>query len=138
MALEIKPFSLKDYDISPERGMLADPDPVFGELSPPFHQWEEMASIIRKLLVTDQCRSAIQDMPLLNPALLMDDELPAAMRALSFLGHAFVWADPKHPVNGIPASVAVPWYGVATRLGRPPVLSYASYALDNWRRIDPI
>ncbi len=21
-------------------------------------------------------------------------------------------------------------------LGRPPVLSYASYALDNWRRID--
>ena len=23
------------------------------------------------------------------------------------------------------------------RLGRPPVLSYASYALDNWRRLDP-
>ena len=26
---------------------------------------------------------------------------------------------------------------LAERLGRPPVLSYASYALDNWRRIDP-
>src|SRR2546425_6396474 len=23
------------------------------------------------------------------------------------------------------------------KLGRPPVLSYASYALDNWRRLDP-
>jgi indoleamine 2,3-dioxygenase len=29
------------------------------------------------------------------------------------------------------------WYAVASRLRRPPVLSYASYALDNWRRIDP-
>jgi indoleamine 2,3-dioxygenase len=26
---------------------------------------------------------------------------------------------------------------VAKRLGRPPVLSYASYALDNWCRLDP-
>jgi indoleamine 2,3-dioxygenase len=25
---------------------------------------------------------------------------------------------------------------VSQRLGRPPVLSYASYALDNWRRLD--
>ena len=29
-----------------------------------------------------------------------------------------------------------PWHEVAQRLGRPPVLSYASYALDNWRRLD--
>ena len=26
---------------------------------------------------------------------------------------------------------------MSQRLGRPPVLSYASYALDNWRRLDP-
>jgi indoleamine 2,3-dioxygenase len=32
--------------------------------------------------------------------------------------------------------LAQPWYAVAQRLGRPPVLSYASYALDNWRRLD--
>lgn len=132
-----EPLSLADYNISPERGMLADPDPVFGELSPPYHQWEEIAGMIPKLLVTDQCRSAIQDMPLLNPALLMDDELPATMRALSFLGHTYVRADSKHPANWIPASVAIPLCYVAERLGRPPVLSYASYVLDNWRRIDP-
>ena len=33
--------------------------------------------------------------------------------------------------------MARPWFKVAQRLGRPPVLSYASYALDNWRRLDP-
>jgi indoleamine 2,3-dioxygenase len=32
--------------------------------------------------------------------------------------------------------LAKPWHEVAQRLGRPPVLSYASYALDNWRRLD--
>jgi indoleamine 2,3-dioxygenase len=31
----------------------------------------------------------------------------------------------------------VPWYELSEQLGRPPVLSYASYALDNWRRLDP-
>lgn len=136
MISETKLFSLKDYGISPERGMLADPDPTFGELPPPYHQWEEMAGMIRKLLVTDRCRSTIQDMPLLNQALLMDDELPAAMRALSFMGHAYVWADPNHPARYIPASVAVPWYDVAKCLGRPPVLSYDSYCLHDWQRID--
>lgn len=134
---EIKPFSLRGYGIFPDRGMLADPDLMFGELSPPYNQWEKMAVMIPKLLATDHCRSVIQDLPLLNAALLMDDELSPAMRALSFLGHAYVWADPKHPANWIPTSVAVPWHAVATRLGRPPMLSYASYALDNWRRVDP-
>lgn len=134
----MKPFSLRSYGISPNRGMLADPDQMFGELSPPYHQWEETSMMIPKLLVTNHARSVIRCMPLLNNvALLMDDELSPAMRALSFLGHAFVWADKNHPSNWVPASVAVPWYYVATRLGRPPVLSYASYVLDNWRRIDP-
>src|SRR5690606_9369289 len=41
------------------------------------------------------------------------------------------------PRNRVPAVLAAPWYAVAEQLGRPPVLSYASYALHNWRRIDP-
>jgi indoleamine 2,3-dioxygenase len=47
-----------------------------------------------------------------------------------------VWGGAE-PEAVIPASVAVPWCAVAQRLQRPPVLSYASYALDNWRRLDP-
>jgi indoleamine 2,3-dioxygenase len=37
----------------------------------------------------------------------------------------------------LPRQLAAPWCALARRLGRPPVLSYASYALDNWRRFDP-
>ena len=58
------------------------------------------------------------------------------MRILSFAGHAYVWESPEHPAGALPAQLAQPWYDVAQRVGRPPVLSYASYALDNWRRLD--
>ncbi len=58
------------------------------------------------------------------------------MRILSFAGHAYVWETPDEPAARLPAQLAQPWFVVARHLGRPPVLSYASYALDNWRRLD--
>jgi indoleamine 2,3-dioxygenase len=59
------------------------------------------------------------------------------MMLLSFFGHAAVWESWRHQPNlRIPSGVAVPWYFVAQRLGRPPVLAYASHALCNWRRIE--
>ena len=57
------------------------------------------------------------------------------MMILSYIGHAYVWGA-KPAATSIPAVLAVPWHRVATKLGRPPVLSYASYALHNWRRFD--
>jgi indoleamine 2,3-dioxygenase len=41
------------------------------------------------------------------------------------------------PAPALPQQLAAPWVALAQRLGRPPILSYASYALDNWRRFDP-
>ena len=58
------------------------------------------------------------------------------MRILSFAGHAYVWESPDAPATSLPPQLAMPWYHIAQRVGRPPVLSYASYALDNWRRLD--
>jgi indoleamine 2,3-dioxygenase len=59
------------------------------------------------------------------------------MLLLSFFGHAYVYQSWRSDVaTRIPASVAIPWVVVAARLQRPPILSYASYALDNWRRLD--
>ena len=57
------------------------------------------------------------------------------MLLLSFIGHAYVWEN-SVAARSLPPAVAVPWHAIATRLDRPPVLSYASYALDNWRRFD--
>ena len=56
------------------------------------------------------------------------------MVLLSYLGHAYVWSG-EAPALQIPSNLAVPWHAVASTLGRPPVLSYASYCLHNWRKL---
>src|SRR5438445_114848 len=80
---------------------------------------------------------AIEGLPALAADDLPDEAVPRAMLVLSFLGHAYVYQSWRSDVaRRLPESIARPWVSVANRLGRPPVLSYASYALDNWRRFD--
>ncbi|KAG2450623.1 hypothetical protein HYH02_004463 [Chlamydomonas schloesseri] len=56
---------------------------------------------------------------------------------LSFLSHAYVWCEPGPPPAVLPAVLAVPWARAAAAVGMPPVLTYATYNLLNWRRLDP-
>ena len=99
--------------------------------------WVDIAENLPKLLLVDQMRSIIESMPVVDiNSLNTTTELERAMLAFSFIGHAYVWGQPDPPKN-IPAPLAVPWHAVAKKLGRPPVLSYASYMLHNWQRIDP-
>jgi indoleamine 2,3-dioxygenase len=59
------------------------------------------------------------------------------MSLLSFIANLYIFA-PEHPVaTRLPANLAIGWHAVASYLGRPPVLSYASQTLYNWRRINP-
>nr|ARO50091.1 indoleamine 2,3-dioxygenase [Yamagishiella unicocca] len=64
-------------------------------------------------------------------------ELWRAYLLLSFLAHAYVWCEPGPPPSSLPAVLAVPWVRVAAAVGMPPVLTYATYNLYNWRRLDP-
>ncbi len=127
---------LPSFGIDAERGFLPAEDPM-GRLPPEFAPWEDVADDIGKLIVAGRLRSAVEGLPRL-PASTIEDERAArrAMLVLSYLGHAYVWGG-AGAVEVIPETIAVPWHQLAQRLGRPPVLSYASYALDNWRRIEP-
>ena len=127
---------LESFKIDSERGFLPNPDPL-DCLPKEFSPWEEIGRELPKLLLTGKIRRFVEKLPLLNASKLADDrERKRAMVILSFLGHAYVWGE-NATVGSLPPSLAVPWHQVAQKLGRPPVLSYASYALDNWRRIDP-
>ena len=132
-----RPSPAPDFQIfDPGGGFLPAQDPL-PRLPAPFDPWEEVARSLPKLLVSDRLRSALPDLPPFPFETLRDErEVERAMVILSFLGHAFVWGEDP-PAARLPASLAVPWHAVAQRLGRPPVLSYASYALHNWRRMDP-
>jgi indoleamine 2,3-dioxygenase len=119
------------------RGFLPESDPC-PRLPAPFDRWDELGAALPKLLACRRVGQVIEGLVPLDPDGLSGPALERAMMLLSFLGHAYIWEDWRDaPRARIPSGIAVPWHAVATRLGRPPVLSYASYALDNWRRLDP-
>jgi indoleamine 2,3-dioxygenase len=117
------------FEVDAERGFLPAADPL-DRLPHAFAAWDELGAELPKLLGAGAVQRTIEAMPELDPAALPGGaERRRAMMLLSYLGHAYVWGEPS-PVT------ALPWAQLATALGRPPVLSYASYALDNWRRLD--
>lgn len=119
------------------RGFLPLEDPYL-RLPEAFEPWEELSRELPGLLVACRVREQIERLPLLDPQRLEDRYLDRAMLLLSFLGHAAVWEKGRQQARlSFPRNIAVPWAQVAKRLGRPPVLSYNSHVLGNWRRIDP-
>jgi indoleamine 2,3-dioxygenase len=103
---------------------------------------ENIAKSLPKLLLTGAIHDSIDS---LNPnalsvnALIKNGnsrEIKLAMSYLSFIAHAYIWGGAK-PKSLLPEAVAKPWVQLADHIGRPPILSYASYCLDNWYRINP-
>lgn len=129
-------MNLESFDIHPARGFLPRADPLCS-LPAEYAAWEETARELPKLLSAGVARDALGRMPALDTdGLTTNAQLRRAMLLLSYFGHAYVWgAEP--PARSLPPNLAQPWCRIAAALGRPPVLSYASYALDNWRRLDP-
>ena len=130
-------LDLSDYEISPERGFLPHDPPTELPDSPTLN---ELGRELPKLLSARMVRQFIDEQlrqRLSISSTWRTEDYRAAMRILSFAGHAYVWEVPDEPAAILPPQLAQPWCEVAQRLGRPPVLSYASYALDNWRTLDP-
>ncbi len=126
---------LRQYDIDPERGFLPLAEPLTC-LPAAFSAWEELAHDIPKLLAAERIRKAIRGLPQLDYTLLDGDaQINRAMLLLSYFGASYVYGEV--PIdNVLPVNIALPWFSVAQSLGRPPVLSYASHALYNWRRFE--
>ncbi len=119
-------------------GFLPPEDPL-PCLPGPFEEWEKTGQLLPKLAMSRHIRPVIEDLPPF-PAAGLDtlSEHERAMSLLSFLANMYVFA-PGHPVaTAIPRNLAVAWYAVACRLGRPPMLTYASQVMYNWRRHDPL
>jgi len=126
---------LKCFELTRERGFLPAQDPAL-ELPRGFALWDELGRELPKRLLTGNIRRTLASLPVLpTETLPAGAVLRRAMLLLSYLGHGYVWGETE-PADHVPAAIAIPWCAVAARLGRPPVLSYASYALDNWRLLD--
>ena len=101
-----------------------------------------IANQLPKLLLTGRVQKTINSLNVnsfsINKLLKNNDvrELKLVMAQLSFIAHAYIWGG-KKPEKILPEVIAKPWVQVSNILGRPPILSYGSYCLDNWYRPDP-
>ena len=101
----------------------------------------EIANELPKLLLTNNVQNKINKLKVheLSVDILLKNknkkEINLAMSHLSFIAHAFMWGGNK-PEKILPEVVSKPWVKLSKYLGRPPILSYASYCLDNWYKVN--
>ena len=130
-------LQLENYDVSRKCGFLPTIPAASVQLPEAFLSLQRTAALLPKLLTTGKIRRAIASLPEINLDRETIDEiqLRRLMQIYSYLTHAYVWGE-STSTKVLPRNLAVPFYHIAQQLGRPPILSYASYALDNWKYLD--
>lgn len=131
-----KPIQLADFGLSKEWGYMQTSDPVVS-LGAANSAWDALARDLPKHLMGTGFRERVKAMPAFDiTALSSEGETRRAMLALSYIGQAYQWCE-NDAAHSLPAVLAQPWHAVGKLVGRPPILSYSSYSIDNWRRLDP-
>jgi len=126
---------IADYGITEEFGYLPSYDPA-QSLSAGNEEWDQFGKDLPKLLMGTNFRKRVNALPKFNIDKLNGEaEIQRAMLVLSYIGQAYQWSD-NEAATVMPQVLAKPWYEVGKLVGRPPILSYQSYASDNWRRFD--
>ncbi|MFN8451657.1 MAG: indoleamine 2,3-dioxygenase [Anaerolineae bacterium] len=141
------------WQIWTDRGCLINPDPVvrlrdaldgFPIPASALAHAETLAAELPDLLETRRVRRALEELPVVDLWALHSvlDEVDSRvverlMQMYSYFASAFVYATHEEAAHRIPAGVAVPLVQLADMVERPPILSYSSYVLGNWERIDP-
>ena len=131
----MKPAKIADFGITEEFGYLPAHEPALG-LSAGNEEWDQFGRDIPKLLMGTGFRSRVKALPEFDINKLNGEaEIQRAMLILSYIGQSYQWSE-NNPATLMPANLAIPWHRVGKLVGRPPILSYQSYAADNWRRFD--
>ncbi|MSO52788.1 MAG: hypothetical protein EXQ51_10335, partial [Acidobacteria bacterium] len=126
---------ISDFGITEEFGYLPAYEPA-QSLSAGNEEWDQYGKDLPKLLMGTNFRARVRALPSFNVAALKREaEIQRAMLILSYIGQAYQWSE-NSAATLMPSNLAKPWFEVGKLVGRPPILSYQSYASDNWRRFD--
>ena len=131
----MKAVKISDFGITEEFGFLPAYEPA-QSLSAGNEEWDQYGKDLPKLLMGTNFRARVRALPSFNVAALKGEaEIQRAMLVLSYIGQAYQWSE-NSAATLMPSNLAKPWFEVGKLVGRPPILSYQSYASDNWRRFD--
>ncbi|CAI4045173.1 hypothetical protein SUVZ_10G2640 [Saccharomyces uvarum] len=130
---------LEEYCISPHHGFLDGRLPLTRLTSEKYTRWEEIVAQLPSLLQDgSRVRTAIDELEVLalDDTILGDvRELRRAYSVLGFMAHAYVWATGT-PRDVLPECVAGPLLHAADILGVPPLATYSSLVLWNFKIAD--
>lgn len=132
----IPAFNLKEYEVSEVTGFLL-PNPCRFFADPKLQPLDSLACDLPDLIQAgaEKLRKTLDDFPMIYVPRLAKADNRRAMMIYHFAMSAYCKSKPE--INRIPQNLAIPSYTLARRIGKPPILSYMSYVLDNWRLIDP-
>ncbi|ODV62395.1 dioxygenase BNA2 [Ascoidea rubescens DSM 1968] len=128
---------LEDYNISPQTGFIPNEYPL-ERLSQDYYQpWENLMDNLPSLILSKKIRKIIDNkLPVLSTEYLSNTrEFRRAYTILAFLTHAYVWAFNENPVDTLPQQISVPFVKISNVLELPPVATYASVCLWNFKPI---
>lgn len=127
----------EDYDVFPNSGFLPPRLPLEKLPQQYYKPWEDIVGNLPALILTKRIRKVIDKLETLSVDKLENiEQYRRAYQVLGFLGHAYVWGTDK-PSDKLPASIAEPWIQTADYLRLPPIGTYASLCLWNFKQIIP-
>ncbi|WP_084398776.1 PrnB family protein [Henriciella aquimarina] len=130
---------LDHYDISRERGFLcrhnADEVVLPAYLKPAV----EAAMDLPHTMVTGRVRALLERLPVIDLDQFCkdasDEQIRKAFVHYTFMIQAYVWDEPDAP-KSLPECLARPGWQLAHALDQKALLTYSTYVLDNWAKID--
>ncbi|CEP62808.1 dioxygenase BNA2 LALA0_S06e04324g [Lachancea lanzarotensis] len=137
MSTEFSVPKLKDYGLDGATGFLPSKFPITHLSDPYYACWEKIVANLPSLLLSKRIREVVDRLPVLEvKKTLLDDvqELRRAYSVLCFITNAYVWGYDE-PSEVLPDCVASPLLIISERLGLPPLATYASLILWNYKPI---
>ncbi|OJD26733.1 hypothetical protein ACJ73_01888 [Blastomyces percursus] len=129
--------SLEDYGVSPVTGFLPEETPLQRLPDPYYAKWESIVTNLQALLLSHRLRPTIDNMPILSTAKLKSEpEWRRAYVLLAFMLHAYIWGGDS-PAEIIPQSISIPLLKISAHHELPPVATYSSLCLWNYKPIFP-
>lgn len=121
--------------VHPETGFLPSQYPVTRLADDYYKPWEDLASNLPAILLAKSIRKLVDKIPVLSTDRLgAVENVRRAYQVLGFLAHAYVWGT-DDPVSTLPVLIAKPLVETAEVLGLPPLGTYASFCLWNFKEI---
>jgi indoleamine 2,3-dioxygenase len=134
----------------PDRGFLMNPDPIvylsdvdgLDSLIPSdaIEHIEQISFNLPALLEGRQIRQSLAKLPVYDVSALREVEdfrvVERLMQIYCYFASAYIYANPEEPEHCLPKGIAVPLYQLAQMVERPPIITYASYVLGNWVRLE--